>query len=83
MRSPTPAEVTALRMALADEMGGSLDWEPTWENVGIIEAYMPDGPSWTGKAAIFPGGEICYINLAIFDTSGRVVKSLQTMEFVS
>ncbi len=81
MRKPNEAEIEAIREALKEQMGGSLDWEPEWKYCGVIDHYMPDGPSWQGKAAIFVGGEICFINLAKFDKDGKV--DLSTEEFVA
>ena len=80
MRPPNLAEVTAIKAALTKDMGGSLDWEPEWDYCGVIDNYISDGPSWTGKAAIFVGGEINFITLAIFDKAGKV--KLTTEEFI-
>ena len=81
MRPPNQVEVQAIRDALTEEMGGSLDWEPEWDYCGVIDNYISDGPSWTGKAAIFVGGEICFITLAMFDDNGRV--KLSSEEFTA
>lgn len=72
MRGPTETEITALRIALIDEQGGELAWEPDWDHVGIIDNYMPDGPSWCGKAAVFVGGEVCFVTVATFAKNGTV-----------
>jgi len=81
MRSPTEREITAIRAELIHQMG-ALDWEPNWNHVGVIDNYMPDGPSWSGKAAIFPGGEINFLNVCLFTKSGEVVVRMATAEVV-
>jgi len=83
VRSPTQAEITAIRFALSEDIDGDMvlpEWEPDWNNVGIIDSYMSDGPGWCGKAAIFPGGEINFVNVALFTRNGEAVHCIWTAE---
>ena len=78
MRNPTIEELAAIQFALNEQMGGQQDWEPNPEYVGIIDAYMSEGPSWCGKLGFFFGGESCFVNVCEFDAEGKV--ALRTTE---
>lgn len=81
MRSPTIAEIEAIQVALDEEMGGCRDWEPNPDYIGVIDSYTSDGPSWCGKAAVFLGGEVCFVTVALFDSKTGAV-TLSTAELL-
>lgn len=80
MREPTKTEVAMIQVALDAETGGERAWEPDPEYIGVIDAYISDGPGWTGKAAIFLGGEVHIVTLALFEKDGTVTLSTHEME---
>lgn len=79
MRSPTEHEVEMIQQALDAQMGGFRDWEVNPSYIGVIDKYMSDGPSWTGKAAVFLGGEVCFVNVVLFHSDGTV-QELKSVE---
>lgn len=59
MRAPTESEIRQINEVAKREF----DYEFNPDYIGVIDAYMPDGPSYCGKVAMVLGGECCLVSV--------------------